>query len=536
MWNIFVPTKLETMKRIILAAALTATLTACGKSGLDAPDPEAAWSESLNHEMIILGNRLENPYKVTNVTKALARLYPTKADRIEVKPTNLYVRFLPKGDVQFDRLENLGIQMIDHPLDFKILREGDYYHDPDVPDGDITWQYAVVSPDFDFPEDIAYEIIDECYIAENDPATKADSDIDWSRVEAESYRLTGNQEMLSSVTKGNYKESFPSGRISIIDDGLGAEPVGVAGVRVSCNSFVKVGYAFTDEDGYYKIDRSYSTEVRYRLVFKNTKGFCIGFNLLLTPASNSTLGKNPPEGVDVVIDRNSDRKLFSRCVVNNAGYEYYCKCAKDGYKIKTPPSNLRIWLFQNLRASSTPMLQQGAWIDNSILQDYLGPYLALLKIFLPDITLGLAGSQDYASIFNLTMHELAHASHFVQAGKSFWDEYIHFILTSFVTSGWVVYGTGTEEGAGRCAVGEMWAYYVQTILFREHYGNMAFFGGSYWFSPQILLNLDDRGIDRFKIFKALKSEVIDVESLQDELISLYPQSKSIINQAFDRYE
>ncbi len=524
------------MKRFLLAAALFYALTACNKSGLEAPGTEPGWSESLSHEMIVLGERLENPYKVSNISKALARLYPTKADRIDVKPTSLYVRFLPAGDEQFDRLESLGIQMMDHPLDFRIVRDGDYYHDPEVPEEEITWQYAVVSTGFEFPGDIKYEIIDECYIAEDDPSTKSDSEIDWTEVENESYRLTGNGDMLCGGSKGGYKESFPAGRITIIDDGVSRTPVGVAGVRVSCNSFIKVGHAFTDEDGYYKIDRSYSSDVRYRLVFKNTKGFCIGFNLLLTPASNSTLGKNPPDGVDVVIDGNSDRKLFSRCVVNNAGYEYYSKCARDGYKIKTPPSNLRIWLFQSLSASSSPMLQQGAWIDNSILSDYLGPYIALIKIFLPDITLGLSGCKDYASIFDVAMHEFAHASHFVQAGKNFWDEYIHFILKSFVTSGWVVYGTGTEDGAGRCAVGEMWAYYVQTILHREHYGDMAFFGGSHWFSPQILLNLDDRGIDRFRIFKALKPDVIDVESLQDELISLYPESKSIINQAFDRYE
>ena len=83
----------------------------------------------------------------------------------------------------------------------------------------------------------------------------------------------------------------------------------------------------------------------------------------------------------------------------------------------------------------------------------------------------------------------------------------------------------------------MWAFFHQTKLFRDRYRtNAVTFGGSYWFSPQIFLNIDQRGIDRFKIFRALRAEITDIEDLQSELINLYPESRSIINQAFDRYE
>lgn len=524
------------MKNFLLPAALALGLVACTKTGLS-----PGWNDSpsgfdgLGHEMIVLGERLNDPYTVENITKSLSSLYPTKADRVEIEPTDLYVRFLPADERQYDMLEQMGVQMLDHPMDFRIVKEGDYYHDPELPEGDITWQYAVVPIDFEAPQGIRYEVLDKCYIAENAPSVKSEQGIDWSAVERESYRLTGNEDMLLTPTKASYDPTRPEGRICIVDDALGPEPFGVAGVRVACNSFVKVCNAYTDADGYYKMDREYCSDVRYRLVFKNTKGFAIGFNLLLTPASNSTLGSNPPSGISVTVDSNSERKLFTRCVVNNAGYEYYNKCKVDGYSIKTPPSNLRIWLFQNLSRSSTPMLQQGALVDNSVLSDYLGPYMPLLKMFLPDITLGLDTCNDYASVYNTAIHELSHASHYMQAGKTFWDAYIHFILTSFVTSGWTVYGTGTEEGSGFCAVGEIWAFFQQTVLYRERYGGMSSFGGSYWFSPQILVNLDSRGIDRFKIFKALTPQACSLDAFQDELISLYPESKTIINQAFNRY-
>lgn len=524
------------MKRL-LYLSLAAAFAACTPQNPLSPRPlNNVDQASLSHEMIVLGEQLNDPYTVQNMTKALQSLYPTKAGVTQVPTTDYYVRFLPQSDEQYSQLEKLGVELIDHPLDYRIVREGDYYQDPSLPEDSITWQYAVVDVGFDFPPAIKHEILDKCYIAEHDKSSKASAGIDWEAVERESYKLTGNEKMLPDATKADYESTSPAGRITIVDDALGGEPIGVSGVRVSCNSFVKTASAFTDKDGNYKIERSFTTDVRYRLVFKNTKGFCIGFNLLLVPASNSTLGKNSPEGVSVTVDKTSDRKLFTRCVVNNAAFDYWTKCEQDGCKISTPPGNLRIWLFQNLKASSCIMMQQGAIIDGSVVEQFLGEYTFLIKMFLPDITMGLKGCEDYAQVYTTATHELAHASHFAQVGKSYWNSYASFILTSFVTSAGTLYGVGTETDHGYCEVGEMWAYYVQTKLYRERYNNSsAAFGGSYWFSPQILISLDDRGLDRFKLFKAFGADVTDKDKLQDRLISLYPESKSIINQAFGRY-
>ena len=276
-------------------------LMSCSKDG-HSPDRgvDYSYGRDLSHGMIVLGDRLENPYKTENITKALETLYPTKADRVDVRTTNLYVRFLPKDENEYRTLEKLGIIMVDHPLDYDILVEGDWYHDPEIAQEDVTWQYAVVPHDFVFP-DIRYELIDECHIAENDATgTRADG-IDWEAVEREAYRLTGNEDKLVPETKASAKLT-PSGRITIVDeDADGGKPFGVAGVRVSCNSFVKFAHTYTDRDGYYKMDKKYSSDLRYRLVFENEKGFSIGFNLVLVPASVSTLGKTDPSGVNMTV-------------------------------------------------------------------------------------------------------------------------------------------------------------------------------------------------------------------------------------------
>lgn len=522
------------MKNFFIVSAIMLAAS-CSGSLTDPPGfPGDAYGSSLPHEMIVLGDHLEDPYSVDNITRAVASLYPTKADRVVIDASHLYVRFLPADDSQYEELENAGLELLDHPVDYEIVREGDYYHDPEVPEGDITWQYAVVDKDFELPEHIRHEVLDECYIPQDSADTKSGG-IDWDAVERESYRLTGNAGMLVPETRGR-ESGTPQGRITIVDD-KAAEPVsGVKGVKVSCNSFVKFAHGYTDEDGYYQVNKNFSSRPRYRIVFKNSLGFGIGFNLLLQPASASTLGKNSPQGLDVEISSSSERKLFTRCAVNNAAYEYYGKCRDGENEMRTPPANLRIWLFQNLDASSAVMLQQGAVIDDSIISDFLGEYTYLLKIFLPDLTIGLKGADDYAEVYSRTVHELAHASHFMQAGKYYWNKYIKYVVTSFVTSGFVTYGTGTEEGAGYCEVGEMWAYYLQSKYYRERYGlEDVAFGTEFWFSPQILMYLDDRGLNRYRIFAALTSDINSREMLQKKLVSMYPEFKSAIIQAFARY-
>lgn len=501
-------------------------------------DPEFSSSEMLSdvpHEMIVLGEQLEDPYSVVNITKAVESLYPTKAGSIQVEPTDYYVRFLPSDQYQFDKLMSLGIDLLDHPMDYRIVREGDYYIDPEVEEGSITWQYSVVRKDFVFPKDIRCEILDVCYIADHDTGTKADG-IDWNAVEAEAYRITGNGDMLGTGTRAG-SSGTPEGRITILDDKYDSEPVGVAGVKVSCNSFVKIATAFTDESGYYSMKKSFSTDVRYRLVFKNTKGFGIGLNLLLVPASVSTLGKWKPSGFSCSINADSDKWLFARCAVNNAVYDYCESCSSAGERMKTPPTNLRIWLFQNLGASAPLMLQQGCMVDGTVVGEFLGDYASLVKTFLPDVVLGLQGvMKNYSTIYSETIHQMAHASHFVQVGKKYWNSYLRLVLTSSASSGRISYGSGVEDESGYVEVCEMWAYYLETVLYRDRYADSSVtFGIGNWFYPQIFLYLDDRAIGRYKLFSALTDDVHDGQTLKERLLSLYPEEKNVINQAFLRY-
>ena len=196
------------------------------------PDPVRSVDLSgIGHEMIVLGEKLADPYSVENVRLAVRSLYPEKV-RQDIRPTDVYVRFLPENEDQYDRLASLGVELIDHPLDHRILQEGDYYHDPEVAQDRITWQYAVVPSGTVFPEGIRCEVLDECYIAENDAHTRSDG-IDWSAVEREAFRLTGNADLLVPRTRAEGESFAPSGRITLLDEECNqGVPVGLSGVKV----------------------------------------------------------------------------------------------------------------------------------------------------------------------------------------------------------------------------------------------------------------------------------------------------------------
>lgn len=520
--------------RLIYVAALLAAVS-CSKDipvsdrGLD-----YEYGRDIRHDMIVLGGRLENPYKTENMTRALNALYPVKADRVEVETTDLYVRFLPADDLQADMLEDLGLTLTDHPLDYEIAVDGDWYHDPDIPDGRMTWQYAVVPSDFEFP-DIEYEIIDECHISEHRPGVRSDDGIDWTEVERMSYMMTGNGNMISETRASS--KTVPSGRITIVDEDCnGGRPFGVAGVRVSCNSFVKFDHAYTDRDGYYTMEKEFSANLRYRLVFKNERGFYLGFNLVLVPASVSTLGKASPSGVNMTITHDSEEKLFRRCAVNNAAYDFFRRCPAPDLGIACPPVDLRIWLFNGLEASSAVMMHHGAVIKSDLIGSFLGDFASLVEFFLPDITIGTKGRTSYMELYSAACHELAHASHFSAVGASYWNRYIRYVIESYLLTGGMTYGDGTGNDAGHCAVGEMWAYFLEAKMYNDRYGGVfPSFGTSFWFHPQIFRYMNERGFSCSEIYAALGNEVSDPSALRSALVTMYPARRTVIEQGFSRY-
>ena len=219
--------------------------------------------------------------------------------------------------------------------------------------------------------------------------------------------------------------------------------------------------------------------------------------------------------------------------MNNAAYDYYAMCQKDG--ITAPASNIRFWIMNILKPSCTLMMHHGAILNESLVSNYLGVYGFILKIFSPDIVIGSKGQNwNYSELYLETMHEMAHATHYTRVGNEYWNAFVKYVLFSYVSTG-SSYGTGNAEGAGYCEVGEMWAYYMENVVYKDRYDRALNAGSSYWFHPAILEKVEDAGVSRSQICLSLGQDVIDSPSFKSSLQTICPSKKSQIASAFAAY-
>ena len=124
----------------------------------------------------------------------------------------------------------------------------------------------------------------------------------------------------------------------------------------------------------------------------------------------------------------------------------------------------------SLSASSAVMIHHKVAVSHPLISDFLGVFASIIAFFAPDVTVGTADMDDYDDVYRAVCHELAHCSHFSQVGKDYWNNYILFVLSSWISSGGTTYGNGTEPLAGYCEVGEMWAYYLESEMYKDRYG------------------------------------------------------------------
>ena len=181
------------------------------------------------------------------------------------------------------------------------------------------------------------------------------------------------------------------------------------------------------------------------------------------------------------------------------------------------------------------MMHHGAVIDQGRIAAFLGSWSVLVKIFAPDITVGTAAADSFSDIYSTTTHEMAHSSHYAQAGNGFWDDYIYYILESFVRQG-DCYGDGSSEMAGLCELGEGWAYHIESKIYQQRYGGAyPSFGCGYWFKPQIFRYLDERGISPSEQLEAMEEDVRTRDAFRDRLVQMYPSRRRVVEQVFNRY-
>ena len=224
-----------------IAAVCYALTLSCTDSILnrpaDTPDESSVTKSSpevplaQNSTPMVLGEKLNNPYALEVMQAAVESLTPADKPVPTLMVTDLYVRFLPKDSTELAILYDVEkLELFDYPLDYEIMVEGDYYHDPSIPEGNPTWLYTTVAPDYEFP-DVEYEILETCYIPQEVSVKSSSSDtFSPEDLEREAYRLAGLDSMWIDGPLTRAAE-YPSGKFTVYDTET-QEYVPVKGVKI----------------------------------------------------------------------------------------------------------------------------------------------------------------------------------------------------------------------------------------------------------------------------------------------------------------
>ncbi len=213
---------------------------------------------------------LEDPYALANVQAAWDNIAVERGlESYELQPTHHYVRFLPQDSTQMKRLQELNLELFDYPMDIK-LEEGQEYVDPTIPEGEQGWLYTTVEADYELPNDVNYEILDECYIPEDGETIEVQSqsttrsggstmiDLEKAAFQRVGYDVDPTLPESDPLNPGilNVK---PQGTITVWDNSKSpAGYVPVKGVKVRCHVVVKWSTTYTREDGSYTMRSNFA--------------------------------------------------------------------------------------------------------------------------------------------------------------------------------------------------------------------------------------------------------------------------------------
>lgn len=514
-----------------------------------------------------LGRKLVNPYSIEVMQLACDSLCGLHHHpRMELQPTDLYVRFLPADSTEYNDLLALGSELFNFPLDYEIIGDMGEYRDSSLLESQMTWQYTTLPIGTSFPN-VLYEVLDTCFIPLSDnefmpiqslPAsTQSTYDI-WN-FESELEQLAcdiadptpdmnGGGVLLGNGINSN-GFSYPSGTVRVKKNSTSYVPI--KKVKVKAWHIVKIASTYTNENGAYCITTSFSKNPHYSIVFENQVGFDIRGSIFSLGTVSKSFGKQSKSGYHMTIPL-SDEKWYA-AVLNNSAYEYYKRCNTD-HRI-APPYDLRIVGLSDagtLQGSGAPMLKH---LGYQYLNDYslsellvllrqipssalANALVGLLKYFLPDIVIEV-DSNNYNTIAQSVYHELSHASHFSIAGTAQWLKIIGgTIRYSFPEN--QGYGEGLENDSIQdfLALGEAWAFANERVFEKEN-GFSICAGSDYWLNRFItsIYNLIDQEILTEKqILSCLPASVSSVEDLYNRLRVTYPLKATALGSVFSYEE
>lgn len=375
-------------------------------------------------KIIGLGEKLENPYTVSIMKQAYQNLKAKESstfsksltDELIIETTDYYVRFLLKTDEEKALLQDQdSLTLFDMPLDYE-LEEGiaGAYHDPTIPEGDITWQYTVVPVNYEF-RNIQYEILANLFLQDEDEDEETEitsskktlktqlSETLWTQLENEALRITGNEDDIIQAKNTSSKlfgsKWYPSGTIQY-EDNTTTSPriIPIQGAKIIVKRWFKWKDDITDANGYFKVGSFRSSKVKCAIKWEREDWDIRSGSYGQAWYSFESLSRS--RSWNKTIRKSSTPLNWLYASIHRGAMEYFYN--HDTYGIKKPfdkPNFL------------TPRLHIGAK-DKSGRAHYFTFNSIIWSAPVVIYSSGSSGTVfDSRDLFATTIHELAHVSH-----------------------------------------------------------------------------------------------------------------------------
>jgi len=415
---------MKLLKILTLLFTFCVLFSSCEKESLTLTDV------SEEPRMTKLGKKLKNPFSVANMQQAYKSLLEKNAGArvkdLEIRPTHLYVRYLPPNKALYDSLVNDStLYLEDYPLDYEVIEQGEYYHDPSIPEGLPTYQYTSVPIYYVPPTGVAFEVLDELYLPKEDTTLEDESGRlsqnveEWvDMLEYESLLLTDNLseeekiETENGRTKGLLPPKYhPNGIVRYVDTRVGV--IFLEGVKIRTRRFFEYHEAITDASGNFWAEGTYRYEFYYKIIWERAN-----FDI-----RSGTFGQANMDGPeckcrwDVSIMDGVQR--FYASIFRGAHRYFYGNI--DGLRRPKMLTKMKISAYNKNGEKNVDNL--GDWDNTGIFPD--------IRIW-RFVDTRERGTDE---IFSTTIHEIAHTTH-IQLMNGGWVQFIQ--VSDKIIESWAV--------------------------------------------------------------------------------------------------
>lgn len=338
---------------------------------------------------------------------------------LTIETTDYYVRFLPKTDEEKEILqEQDSLTLFDMPLDYE-LEEGvaGAYHDPNIPEGDITWQYTVVPVDYQF-RDIQYEILANLFLQEEDEDEENASSSKnalykqlnehlQTELENEALRITGNEDDIIDISSSSLFAKrgkwYPSGRIQYEDNTTATSRIiPLQGAKIIVKRWFKWKSAITNANGEFRVGKFRSSKVKCAIKWERADWDIRSGSYGQAWYSFESLSRG--NSWNKTIRRSSTPINWLYASVHRGAMEYFYN--HNAYGIRKPYN--KSWFLKRRLHIGAKWKPNGHWFSDH--------YFTFNRIWwaAPVVVYShwkSGASRDSRDIFAITVHELAHVSH-----------------------------------------------------------------------------------------------------------------------------